>query len=282
MRVLGADPVRMLVSDLHPQPICEVGVEEAVGVEAVASLDHGLRVAALHHLSLEDLPSWEVVVDHVEVFVGTLSDYLAVDLGQVVGSFGGELADGVVAVQPASAGTDLEAVQEIVDCLVGDVQRMDLVVQVFVEDVAVSEAQDDEVAAGRHDSIEMVEQLDDISLEVFGFPHAVKALLAHIISNQLQEHQKRVVLFLIAPQSHDVAPSIARVSTVDSDVLEVVVVAKIPIPEVFVDGSRWIGSIGVASVARFMRQVELVWESRKKIVESALAHHAEIEVFFRD
>ena len=105
MGVLGADPIGMLGADLHPEPVCEVGVEEAVGVEAVASLDHGLGVTALHDLSLEDLPSWEVVVDHVEVFVRTLGDYLTVDLGEVVGSFGGELADCVVAVQPAPART---------------------------------------------------------------------------------------------------------------------------------------------------------------------------------
>lgn len=73
-------------------------MEETVGMEAVASLDHGLGVAALHDFSFEDLPSWEVVVDHVEVFVRTLGDYLAVDLGEVVGSLGGEFTDCVVAV----------------------------------------------------------------------------------------------------------------------------------------------------------------------------------------
>lgn len=98
MRVLGTDPIRVLLADLHPQPICEVGVEEAIGMEAVASLDHGLGVSALHDLSLEDLPGWEVVVDHVEVFVRTLGDYLAVDLGEVVGSLGSEFTDCVVAV----------------------------------------------------------------------------------------------------------------------------------------------------------------------------------------
>jgi hypothetical protein len=73
-------------------------VEETVGMETVASLDHGLGVAALHDLSLKDLPSGEVVVDHVEVFVSTLGDYLAVDLGEVVGSLGCEFTHCVVAV----------------------------------------------------------------------------------------------------------------------------------------------------------------------------------------
>ena len=126
-------------------------------METVASFDHGLRITNLHDFSLKDLPSWEVIVHHVEVFVGTLSDDLTVDLGEVVGTLGGELADSVVAVQPAPAGTYLQAVQEIVNCLVGDVQRMYLIMQVLVKNVSVSKPKDNEVASSRHYSIEMIE-----------------------------------------------------------------------------------------------------------------------------
>lgn len=114
------------------------------------------------------------------------------------------------------------------------------------------------MTSSRHYSIEMIEQLDDICLEILRFPHAVKTFLAHIVSNQLQKHKKRIILFRVALQSHDIAPSIARVSTINPDVLEIVVIAKVPIPEIFVDGSRWIRSICVACIARFMRKVKLV------------------------
>lgn len=107
---------------------------------------------------------------------------------------------------------------------------MDFIVQVFVENVAVSEPKDNEVAASWDDSVKMIEQLDDIGLEILRLPHAVKALLADIVSNQLQKHQKRVVFLLIPLQSHDIAPSIARVSTIDPDILEIVMVAEVPIP----------------------------------------------------
>ena len=107
---------------------------------------------------------------------------------------------------------------------------MDFIVQVFVENVAVSESEDDEVTASWDDSVEMIKQLDDIGLEILRFPHAVKALLADIVSNQLQKHQKRVIFLLIPLQSHDIAPSIAGVSTIDPDVLEIIMVAEVPIP----------------------------------------------------
>lgn len=245
----------MLGADLHPEPVREVGVEEAVGMEAVASLDHGLGIAALHDLSLEDLPGWEIVVDHVEVFVRTFGDYLVVDLGEVVGSLGGELTDCVVAVQPSPTRTYFQTVQEVVNCLVGDIQGMDLIMQVFVKNVAVSETKDDEVATSWYYSVKMIEQLNDIDLEIFRFPHALEALLADIISDQLQKHQKRVIFLLVALQSHDIAPSIARVSSINANVLEIVVVAEVPVPEIFVDGSRGVRSVGVACVARFVRQV---------------------------
>lgn len=86
---------------------------------------------------------------------------------------------------------------------------MNLIVQIFVENIAVSESEDDEVTASWDYSIEMIKQLDDIGLEILRFPHAVKALLADIISNQLQKHQKRVIFLLVPFQRHDVAPSIA-------------------------------------------------------------------------
>jgi hypothetical protein len=72
---------------------------------------------------------------------------LIVDLAQILCAFGGEIADGFVGVEPAPAGTDLEAVEEIVDCLIGGIQGMRVCVEVVVEDAAVAQTEDDEVAA---------------------------------------------------------------------------------------------------------------------------------------
>ena len=79
MGVLRADPVGVFGSYLHPQPIGQVRVELYVWVESIASLHHLFGITAFHHLSLQDLQRWEVVVHHIEVFIGMFFQNFIVD-----------------------------------------------------------------------------------------------------------------------------------------------------------------------------------------------------------
>ena len=71
-------------------------------------------------------------------------DFL-INFAEVLGSLGGELPDCFVAVKPAPAWTDLQAVEEIVDCGVGYVERVYGVVQVLIQNIAVSQTQNHQV-----------------------------------------------------------------------------------------------------------------------------------------
>ena len=55
MRILLADPIRVLCPQFEPNPICQVGMELSVRMETVTRLNHAFGIAAFHHLSLEDL-----------------------------------------------------------------------------------------------------------------------------------------------------------------------------------------------------------------------------------
>lgn len=78
VRVLLADPVRMLGCDFIPEPVSEIGIEEHAWMEAVASLDHFSWLSVIQVHSLEHVLSWEVIVSNIEVVVLLLFDDLLV------------------------------------------------------------------------------------------------------------------------------------------------------------------------------------------------------------
>lgn len=73
VRILLSNPFRMLVPDLHPKPISKIGMKLPIGMEAVASLNHLLGVSAFKHFPCQDLHSWEVIIECIEVFECFLS-----------------------------------------------------------------------------------------------------------------------------------------------------------------------------------------------------------------
>ena len=152
-------------------------------MESVASFDHfaGLSVVEVH--PVENLVDGEVVVDDIVVFGAVaLVDYLLVNLRQVAGQSCGVFAGGGIGAQPPRAGTNFEAVEEIVDFVVCDIEGMDGALQIFVEQVSVGEAENDKVASLGQLGVEPVEQPDDVFLEVFR-PRAADAASANIVSD---------------------------------------------------------------------------------------------------
>ena len=79
MGVLSSYPIWMFHLDLYPKPICEVRVELPIRMEPIASLDHCLGITSFQHLSLQNLHSWEIIVNHIEVFVLLLGNDLLIN-----------------------------------------------------------------------------------------------------------------------------------------------------------------------------------------------------------
>lgn len=98
----------MLLGNLKPHPISEVGVEESTWMETIASLDHltGLTIIEVH--TLEDVLGWEVVVDEVEVFeFHSFVDEILVNFGKVFGKLSCVFSCCFISIQPTSTRTNL-------------------------------------------------------------------------------------------------------------------------------------------------------------------------------
>lgn len=81
----------------------------------------------------------------------------------------------------------------------------------------------------------------------------------------------------------DVTPTIPRIPAVHTDILIVVVVAEVPVAQVFVDGvGDDVGGLGVACVAGLVRQVQLVGDSAEDVVVSAFLYERHVKVFLWD
>lgn len=76
-------------------------------------------------------------------------DFL-INFAQVLGSLGGELPDCLVTIKPAPTWTDLQTVEEIVDCGVSYVERVHGVVQVLIKNISVSQAQNHQMTTFGH------------------------------------------------------------------------------------------------------------------------------------
>ena len=79
MRILVPNPCRMVGLYFMPNPISQIRVELAIRMEPITSFDQFFWITAFGYFTLEDLPGWELVVDHVEVFeFCAVVDYLLV------------------------------------------------------------------------------------------------------------------------------------------------------------------------------------------------------------
>ena len=123
--ILGANPFWMLGLNLIPQPISKVRVELTVWMETITSFNHIFWITSFHHFSLQNFHGWEIVVNQIKVLESVpFADDLLVDFGKVLGSFSGKSSDSFVGVEPSPARTDFEAVQEVINISVSDIQGM--------------------------------------------------------------------------------------------------------------------------------------------------------------
>lgn len=200
-----------------------------------------------------------------------------------MGAFCGEFAHCCVAVEPAPAWTDLQAIQEIIDSLIGHVEWMNGIMQIVKQNIPIRQPQHKQMTPSRDSTIQIIQQLQNLLLKFGRLGHPIKRFRADIIANQFHKHEQRVIIFLRTFKSFYVAPCVAGISTVDCDVLVVVVVAEVPFSEVFVDGVSGV-AFGdcVAGVAGFVGDVELVGDAGQEVVVGAFCDHAGVEEFFRN
>lgn len=97
--------------------------------------------------------------------------------------------------------------------------------QVIIKKFAISQTQNHQMTSSWDSSIQIVQKFKNIGLEMNFSGHAVEWFRTDIISDQLKEHNQRIIILLISAEGMNVTPSVSTVTTIDSDVLVVVVVA---------------------------------------------------------
>lgn len=153
--------------------------------------------------------------------------------------------------------------------------------KVLKEQISVSQANDHNVAAFGKLGIEPIQQFDDVPLEFLRLG-ASNAASTDIIADQFNKEYHWMVSSLVAMQSFDIPQTISWTPTIDSKVLEVVIIADVPFSHIFIDRMGGVFCGCVASVCGFVRDVKLICDSGEEVAEGALVHHCDVEEFFRD
>jgi len=97
-------------------------------MEAVTPLDHHFRIASLHDSACKDIHRREIMVYHLKVLeLGGIDDLL-IYLREVHSSLRRYLSDGLITIEPTPAWTNFQAIQEVIECSISDVERMLIVV----------------------------------------------------------------------------------------------------------------------------------------------------------
>ena len=91
------------------------------------------------------------------------------------------------------------------------------------------------MASSRYSGVQVVQKFQDIFLKMNLSGHAVERFGTDIVSDKFQEHNQRVIILLLSAESVNVAPGVSTVTSIDGDVLVVVVVAQIPLSGVLVE-----------------------------------------------
>ncbi len=95
-------------------------------MESIASLNHLPRLPVVQVHPLENVLGRELIVDQVVVFVVySLVNYLLVDPWEFLCELGGVFAGSGVGGEPSCAGADFEAVEEVIDFVVGNIEGVD-------------------------------------------------------------------------------------------------------------------------------------------------------------
>lgn len=115
VRILLANPVRMIHSNLVPQPVSQIRVKFNIWMETVTSLYHALGIASLSYFSSQNFLSRKIVISSIKIFEGSLVENFLVDLTQILSSFSSKFSHGFVTIQPTPARTNFKAVKKIIN-----------------------------------------------------------------------------------------------------------------------------------------------------------------------
>lgn len=110
-----------------------------------------------------------------------------------------------------------------------------LVSKIVIKNFTITEAKCHEKAASRNCLIKPRQQSHNILMESLNSRHTIERFRANIVANELQEHEQRIVVLVVSSQCLDVIPSVARLASIDSNILEVVIVAQVPFTNEFIN-----------------------------------------------
>lgn len=273
--ILGADPFWMLGLNLVPNPVCQVRMEFTVWMETVASFDHLFCIPALHYFPFQNLHGWEIIVNNIKIveFVA-FTDDLLINFGQVLSSLSCESSDCLVCIEPSPAWTNFQAVEEIINISISNVERMGPIVQIVVQQLSISKTQNHQMASLWNSFIQIIEQFENVSLELGFGGHSIERFCANIVADEFKEHNQRIVVVLMSGQGVNVSLSVATVTSIYSDVLIIVVIAQVPFSGVLVKAMPSVSDcLCVSGIAGFVWNIQFVSSSLQKVVISGSVDH---------
>jgi hypothetical protein len=244
------------------QPVAQVGVEKLSWGESINGFDQLGWITSLALVVVQNLSGGEIVVlqslDVLELW-RNVSKHLRPHQIQLSGALVSHLTQSSVGVQPHETRIDTEAVQEVVYALVGNTNRVDSITESVIQEGSLNNTKGDELRPGGDALIEAQSEVDQVGVEIGGQCHIVgiMAWCTNIISDELYDHQERMIRGGIASKSHRKSLNGAASSSINSNVLEISVVAKVTLSNVFVERSDGDGD-GIVLVARVSRALGLI------------------------
>ena len=202
-------------------------------MEAIDGLDEVCAMVARGLPGVQNLCRREVVVDEVEVL--ELAACFSYDLLVLVIEdhcmCSGLVTNRLVGVEPSPARIAVDAVQEVVQVLIGDTSsnRVHMRVEHVIEKTTIRESNSNHMRAGRQTLVQFIEDIVDVALEHLGRRRFIQIVsrTAHIIAKKLEEHHHRLIESGVAVERKRVRLHVVGVSSVHSQVLEVAEVALI-------------------------------------------------------
>jgi len=259
----------MISHDVIPEIITEQHVEVLTGVETIDVRDQIERISS-HGLPLfNNLLCGEIVVNEV-VVLGTVSGKdFPVNLveGLTLGSSFKNV--GQVAGQVVLAKINTDTIEVVVEIVELHSHGVSLFAHNLVDHGSVHGSEGDQVRAGRDDSVEPVQDSQNILSKVFRVGSRAEA---KIIGSELHNDQQRLISSLVSAKKLSVVVSTTTGSATDGEVLVITEVASVLFQQVLVntvDGSV-VSFVGVTSVSTELRVTALIHPSGDDVGESGL------------
>ena len=259
------------------------------GVEAVHGLDELVAGAGIAGKSLVEDVSCIGDLD-----IGDLVLCVGDDLGDLSIEAGcdlpGSVADGIVGVHPPPAGTDLEAVEVVVEVSVGDVvvvlaEGMVAGMHGVVEDAAIDKGDEGDGRAVGQLLISHQDGIDKGLVVLGGGSHGVEGVVA--VADIVADHREDGGDGLVggaAGKKLNPLDKFGSAGTVDTQVLVVAVVATVELVEAGVDADHGagdaggvVGHVGVSSAPGKHGPVSLVLDEGEEVGEGCGVHLGDAE-----